>query len=346
MGQLTPGFFFNLEKKMKHISNNEYQRLLSNLWWHHVAKSMPTAGASEVITWLLNTAKIERPNNAVGGGQQIFEDILMSQTEFTVENAVGGLQLKKEKLEDIGANGVQLAAEWAKNMGAYAAYWPQKELAAAIRNNPTTYDQQPMFSSAHPLNPFKASYGVYSNDMTGAASGSYPGAVPVGGATTVEDALENLSKVIAYAAGIKMPNGEDPRMLRLSKILHPPALTSRFAQLTGSKFIAQSAAAGAGAADISPVLTAQGLGQPIQADELGAGFTNGSDSTYYLLMEQITTNELGAFVYVDREPFKINMHGPQTDAQLGKARKFEWLTEGRNVVGAGHPYLMIRCQAT
>ena len=63
-----------------------------------------------------------------------------------------------------------------------------------------------------------------------------------------------------------------------------------------------------------------------------------------MLVEEITTNELGAFVYVDREPFSMIFHGPQTSAELARLRKLQWLTEGRNVVGAGHPYLMFECK--
>lgn len=345
MGQITPSFLFNLEKNMRHISNEEYGRLVKNLWWQNVAKTMPIGGKAERITWLLDTAKIERPNANRGGGQAIFEDIVSQTTEFEVENAVAGLELKKEQLEDLDGNGVHLASTWARQMGAYAAYWPQKVLAEAIRSNPNTYDGTAMFSQLHPVNPFKSSFGTFSNHMTGAAAGIFPGAVPVNG-VTVDIALDNLQKTIAYAASIKMPNGEDPRMLRLNKILHPPALTARFAQLTGAEFIAQAAATGGGSGDVRSVISAQGLGQPIQADELGSGFAGGSDSDYYLLMEEITTNELGAFVYVDREPFSINMHGPMSDAELARMRKFQWLTEGRNTIGAGHPYLMIKCSAT
>lgn len=353
MAQLTPSFLFDLESNIRVISENEYERLVQNLWWQNVAKTMPSGSKKERINWLLDTAKIERPLASRGGGQAIFEDIVMQTTEFENQNAVGGLELKKEQLEDLDGNGVDLASHWARQMGSQAAYWPQKEIATAIKANPVTYDGVVMFkdntgadTTHHPFNPFNPNAGFFANHLTGAADGIYPGAVPVDETVTVDVALNNINAALAFVASLKMPNGEDPRMLKLSKILHPPALTHRMQQLTKAQFIAQAAATGGGAGDVGAVIQNFGLGTPIEAHELGSAFTNGSDTDYYLLVESVTSNELGAFVYVDREPFGINFHGPMTDAELARARKFQWLTEGRNVVGAGHPYLMFKCSST
>lgn len=344
MGQITPSFLFDLESNMRVIASREYERLLKNLWWDKVAKRMPSVAKKERINWLLDSARIQR--TIKGGGQVPFEDIVALTTEYENENAAAGLKLKKEQLEDLDGNGVDLATHWARQMGAYAAYWPQKMVAQAIRANPTSYDGVAFFhASAHPVNPFDPGAGNYANLFTGAASGIYPGAVPIGGATTLDTAVENIGKVIAYIASIKMPNGEDPRQLRVAGIMVPPALTTRAQQLTNAKFIAQAAASGGGGADIEAVVRNWGLGQPIEAPELGSAF-GGSDSKYYIIAEEITSNELGAFAYVDREPFSIVFHGPQTDAELARLREFQWTTEGRNTVGPGHPYLLFRCDAT
>jgi len=352
VAQLTPQFLFDLESNIRVISENEYERLVKNLWWRSVAKVMPSLSKKERINWLLDTAKIERPNASHGGGQAIFEDIVMQTTEYENENAVGGLELKKEQLEDLDGNGVDLATHWARQMGAQAAYWPQKQIADAIKANPVTYDGITYFidfaagaGNLHPVNPFNLPAGEFANHLTGAASGIYPGAVPVGGLTTLDVAIDNIQAALAFVASLKMPNGEDPRMLKLAGILHPPALTARFQQITQAQFIAQAAASGGGSGDVAAVIRNFGLGTPIEAPELGSAF-GGSDSDYYLLVEEITSNELGAFAYVDREPFSMIFHGPMTDADLARKRVFQWTTEGRNTVGAGHPYLMFKCSAT
>lgn len=347
MAQLTPSFLFDLESNMRTISAREYERLVKNLWWRAVARIMPSTAKKERINWLLDTAKIERPNASHGGGQAIFEDVVMQTTEYQNQNAVAGLELKKEQIEDLDGNGVQLASHWSRQMGAQAAYWPQKTLAAAIKANGNAYDGIPYFSPIgvpHPVNPFNPGAGSFANSFTGVAAGIYPGAVPVSG-VPVDVAIENIAKALAYIAAIKMPNGEDPRMLKVSAILHPPALTARMQQITQAKFIAQAAATGGGSGDVEAVIRNFGLGTPIEAPELGSAF-GGSDSSYYMLAEEITSNELGAFVYLDREPFSMIFHGPMTDAQLARIRVMQWTTEGRNTCQPGHPYLMFKCDAT
>lgn len=346
MPALTPTFLFDLESNMRVISANLYDKLNARVWWRNVAKELPSQSKKERITWLLDTARIKRTIS--GGGQVTFEDILSQTTEFENDNASGGLELKKEQLEDLDGNGVKLAAHWARQMGAYAAYWPQKEIARAIKANPNTYDGLPFFSdisAPHLVNPFKSGAGSFANDFTGAVSGSYPGALPISG-VTVDVAVENIAKAIAYVEGIKMPNGEDPRNLKVAGIMGPPALTARLQQVTKAKFIAQDSDNAGGSADVEAVISNFGLGMPIIAPELGGSMPNGSDTTWYLLMQDITSDELGAFVYVNREPFSMIMHGEMTDAELARTRKLQWTTEGRNVVGAGHPYLMFRCKAT
>lgn len=348
MSAITPEFLFDLESNMRTISEQEYNRLTDELWWDKVAKVTDSSSKKERINWLLSTAKIERPNASKGGGQQIFEDIVATTVEYENENAVGGLELKKEELEDHDANGVDLATHWASQMGSLAAYWPQKVIADAIRTNPVTYDGLSFFSaigSPHPVNPFNTGAGSFANHFTGAASGSYPGALPVDISVTVDVAIQNINKALAYVAGIPMPNGEDPRFLKLAGILHPPNLTARMQQITQAQFIAQAAASGGGSADVGAVIKNFGLGTPMEAPELGAAF-GGSDTDYYLLVKTITSSELGAFTYVNREPFGITFHGEMTDAEFARIRKFQWTTEGRNTVGAGHPYLMFKCSAT
>jgi hypothetical protein len=332
MPAITPEFLFDLESNMRLVTSREYERLLKKLWWRTICKEIPSGAKKERISWLLDSAKISRTTRS--GGQVKFEDIVSRTTEYENENAAAGLKLKKEQLEDLDGNGVDLAAHWSRQMGAYAAYWPQKMLAKAIRDNGTTYDGKAFFATDHPVNPFRTSYGGYSNKVTDC---------PIDTSVSVDTAVENVAKVIAHAAGYKMPNGEDPRSLQVAGLIVPPKLTARAQQITNAKYIAQDSASAGGSGDIEAVVRNFGLGQPIVAPELGAAF-GGSDTTYYIAMEEITSNELGAFVYVNREPFGVIYHGPQTDAQLARLREFQWTTEGRNTIGLGHSFLLIKCQ--
>ncbi len=348
----TPSFLFDLESNMRTISERQYQRLSSKTWWQSVAKRMPSGSKKERLTWLLETAKIEYVNKM--GGEVNYEDILAQTTEFEQKAATAGLRLHKHQFEDLDGNGVNLATHWSSQIGAYGAYWPQKQIAKAIRDGDQStslaYDGVQFFSSAgHNNNPFDSSAGSYKNLLTGAASGSYPGACPIDetNAATTDVAFKNLGKAITYVnSAVLMPNGEDPRMLRVTGVLVPTALMVRATQLTNAKYIAQGAASGGGSADVEAVIREWGIGQPIEAPELGAAFTNGSDTSYYLLAQEITSDELGALTYIEREPFSVVYHDGMTDVELLRANELEWVCRGRNVVGYGHPYLIFQVNAT
>jgi phage major head subunit gpT-like protein len=342
MPAITPSFTFDLESNMRVISAQEYQRLNSNLWWRTICKETTSTAKKERVSWLLDTARIQRTGH---GGNIEFEDIVSQTQEIENLNAAAGLKIKKEQFEDVDGNGISYASHWSRQVGAYAAYWPQKMLAKAILANPTAYDGLSFFNVAHPVNPFNLAAGTYANLFTGSASGIYPGALKIDVSVTIDVAVQNLAKIIAYIASLKMPNGEDPRFLTLAHLFVPPALVARAQQLTNAKFIAQAASGGAGTADIESVITNFGLGQPVVVTELQSAF-GGSDTDFYVGMQEITSNELGAFVYQNREPFSVLYYGPQNDAQLARIREFQWLTEGRNVVMPGHPYLLFKVAGT
>lgn len=343
MPAITPNYMMNLETRMQVIQSNAYDNLNRDPWWTKIAKKVTITGGKERFLWLLDTAQIKRTGR--NGGNVEYEDIVSAQTEVEVENAADGLKLKKEQLSDTDGNGVDLAGHWSRGVGAYASYWPEECVADALKANLTTYDNLPFFHTAHPVNPYDAAAGTFANIFTGNASGAYPGKVPIDTSVSLEAALVNLTKVIGYVAGMKMPNGKTPRKLRLAHLFVPPLLMPRAVQLTSAKFIATVAGSAAGTTDVEALIRSMGLGVPTVMPELGAAF-GGSDVDFYVGMEDITNDQLGAFLYAEREPFSVNFYGPMTDVELARTRVFEWLTEGRNNVAPGHPFLLFKCCGT
>jgi hypothetical protein len=366
MGALTPSFLFDFESNLRVISVNEYARMLKSLWYQRVTKTLTSKGKKDVIGWLLDTATIEAQGK---GGNVRFSD--MHMIEQTIENldAGRGLKIRKQQFEDADGNGVAIGQKWVQNISAQSAYWPQKLIANLIKAGSSTlgYDGKNLFSSsetigsaatnAHPYNPNQPSLGGFANWFTGAASGTkgYPGACPIDvtDAATVDIARNNLNKVIAYIAGsILMPNGKDPRFLKATCLIHPPALTGRVQQITKAKFIGQAAgSSGGGSGDIEAMVRNYGFGEPIEAPELSAA-NGGSDTTYYVACEEIAAgDQLGALVYQVREPFAIQFYSGSgsadgLDAVLYRAQELEWLTHGRNAGAPGHPYMIFRVDAT
>jgi len=356
MGAVVPSFVFDFESGMQVITETEFARFNAsdNRWWDKVAKVRTTGKKQEIIAWLLSTAQIRSQGL---GGNMHFADMSAIDTTYVVGNAGEGLELTRDQMEDNDGNGFDFAAEWSATMGAYMAYWPQKQTASLIINGTTAsslaYDAIPYFSpigSPHPVNPLKTSVGSFANQFTGAASGTYPGALPIDESVTIDVALKNLQLAVAYIGSIKMPNGVDPRFLKPRRMLVAPRLVSRAQILVNAKVLPLPATGGAGAADVESVMRNWGFLEPLEVQEFG-GISTAQDTTWYLACEQLTSTQLGGLVYVDREPFKITYYtgqggGTGMDAILDRARTLEWHCQGRNVGGYGHPYALFMCSPT
>jgi hypothetical protein len=355
MGVVDLPFVFDLESRMKIIQENEFSRMSAgeNQWWEPFMKVRPSVSRKELLFWILSTATIETQGK---GGNIEFDDMTILETDYTALDAGKGLRIRRQQFEDLDGNGVQLATEWTAQISAYAGYWPQKKLAQLVVNGEAAtslaYDKQIFFSGSHPNNGVDSSDGTYSNVFTGAASGIYPGALKIDESVTLDVAFANIGKAIAYIKSLKMPNGKDPRFLIPRYLVVPPALETRALLLTDAKYFALASTGGAGSADVEGVIRKRGLGVPVVADELGSAMTGtaADDTSWYIGCEQLTTSQLGAFVYVDREPFKITYYtgqggGTGVDAILDRAQMLEWHTHGRNVGGYGHPYAFFKAKA-
>ena len=129
MGALTPSFLVKFEDRMRAITENEYARLTSNLWWQNVAKVSPSQSAREMLTWLLATATIKDQGK---GGNIAFDDLVATFTTIENRYSGAGLKITKAQLTDlyngiVGGQGMDIGAKWAADIGAYMAYWRSEE---------------------------------------------------------------------------------------------------------------------------------------------------------------------------------------------------------------------------
>ena len=134
MGAVTPTFLHNLEARMEAIMSQEYQRLLQDMWWQEVATERPSVSKLDRLVWLLDTAMIIRLEE----GSMQFEDLMAQYHEYESKFAGAGFKLTKQQLEDVyngmpGGEALELAGAWSRQIGFQSAYWPQHEVAKAIR---------------------------------------------------------------------------------------------------------------------------------------------------------------------------------------------------------------------
>lgn len=346
MGYLTPELAWKLDTLISKISVQGYEAIAANLWWKKFVTTRTTLAHTELLNFFLATFVIR--DEGQEGGLKHYEDLVMKTTQIETRHRGGGIRIHNDKLLDSDGNGWDLAAEWARQSGQYMAYWPQKEATrflktahlAGTAGGFTAYDTKPFFATDHPNMPGNPAKGTYANLFTGAAVAAsagtpyYPGAIIVDGVSD-DVALENIAKLFAYIASIYTSNGEDPRRLRIAEIGAGPKMWLRLTKILSASFLASAAATSGGSTDVGSYLKKLKLPEPTLMEEL-AGFE--SDTTWFVKVENATPDELGGCIYVEREAFRINYYGVQTQPELNRRNFSEYQVDGRNNVQAGHPY--------
>lgn len=333
---VNPEFVLDLESRMRILTSEAYRSIDSRLWWRSVCKFHETTSRRELMFWLLDTAQITYEPE----GNVQFEELSYQRAEYEVEHASRGLRVLKSQFEDRDGNGVNSATNWSRQIGAYSAYFPQKQVARVIKNGESFigYDGKPLFAADHPLDPFNPSAGTYSNLITTG--------VTLDDRHPLDAAFKSLNVILKAVSAVPMPNGEDPRHLVPRFFLAPPAMVQRLNTLLGAKFIGLGKE-GSGSTDVTGVVQSMGFKEGvIRADELGADYPGGSDTDCYLICEELGSPDMDALIWLEREPFAIQYYSGQdgggVSADLGRARHLEWQVHGRNGIGAGHPYKIFK----
>lgn len=325
--QITPSWVYTFERNLKSVIVDEWARVLPTLFWDRFMKLRPSDGEAELLEWMLTTAQI---HPAGQGGNIRYDDIVSIGHTIENEDFGAGLLLTRNKIED---SKLDRAGQWATHVGSAGAYWPQEQLFKLIAAGKTekAYDDVAFFSASHPVNPFNTGLGNYSNLIA-----AKPIHATGAGNVTLDVAANNLSDVISAVKTIKMPNGKF-RKLRPTMLMGPPQLEKRLKELTGAQFFGQGGSGTTASAD--NVLRGYGFAPPTVAEEL-----SGEATVWYVGCEDITSTEVGGFIFQERKPFALTSYQGDNQYQLDLRDEFAWHYKGRNRGAYGHPYLFIRVE--
>ena len=344
------------------VQENSYLAKLKNLVYPKFAVTRTTVSQREVLAWLLSTATLR---HAGQGGMGTFESMAMAKMAMSVGNFDMGVEFRENQFTDLDGQGVSLATKWNADAAAEIAYFPQRETTALLMYGETglCYDGKAFFATDHPNHPKDATRGTYSNLITpGSFSGS-PNLSMDPLLSTANERLTAISLIKAHLSKIKTHNGRDFRKLKLGCILHPPQLGPSIVQLQNAKFIAQeTTGAGAGSGDVEAVVRYQGLGEPVEMEEIGAtaswevrlisatdesetiATVSGSDADYYVIAREEVASEIPAMVWLEREPVAIQFFNRFNAGGLeaAKQRKMWFLGQGRATAAYGLPYHIMK----
>lgn len=329
MPKLTPQFLVTFETEMRGIVTENWQRVASRLMWDSVMKVRPASTKTTILTWLLETAKLY-PEGI--GGNKRFDDLVAASFSLDIDDYGAGLQLSKNEIEDnqmksmpgTPVAALDYAAKWSRDVGAASAYHPQAQLFNLIKNGTTglCYDGLPFFSKVHTVNP-NGGGGTYSNIVE-----NVPIKITPSGGQNEQDvrllARRNLGIALSQVRKQRFYNGV-PRFLEPSVILCSSDLADEANFLVGAGIISQNT-------NTIKKLEVQ-VCPELDDDPL----------PFYIGVEDMMADEMGAFIYSERQGFGVQMYGPQTDAVLNRMKMLEWHMDGRNTAVYGHPYMFYKC---
>src|ERR1700692_1062071 len=128
-GIISADFLFNLEKEMRFLNERNYMRLLAELWYPKLVRTVPLQSKSERFLWMLDTASIEQltaSNGGEDGGALNFDELQTITAEYFPAFFGRGYKIGKIKYMNFRNAGLDPAARWAGAMGTYGAYVPQR----------------------------------------------------------------------------------------------------------------------------------------------------------------------------------------------------------------------------
>lgn len=319
--KITPEWIATFETNVQTFIVDAWNRVQANLMWQKCMDVRPSGTGRELYFWLIESARIYDENQ---GGNKRYDDLAATFYEIVNKNSGAGLVLTKNEIEDNMMKqaprgpALDYAANWAKQMGGAAGYWPQQKLFELILAGTSNkaYDAKAFFAEDHPVHPLGGS-ATYANLY---------GSLPLFG-EDLDDAADNLQTGVAAMMSLVQPNGA-PRFCKPRYMLHSPKLQYVVNRLLEAKFFNAT----------ENVFTNLGV-QPISCPEL-VNDDNSSENWY--LVAELMPGEGGPFIYQDREGYVLSSYSSDSQVELNRRKQFEWLFDGRNAAAYGHPYLCFR----
>ncbi len=336
-----PAVVRRVDSNLVTITSTAWTRRLEEQWWRRVVKPRSSETGTDIIQWLLETAKLR---NKDLGGQSTYSDWMAHN--FSISATEVGDDFKAKAIELLNAlggqngpqkNALDLAGAWGRQMGAQGADWPQLQAARFMTGDAmagggspvfkTAYDGLPFFSPIHWTNPVtKKSGETFANVFYG-----WP------------FTAQNYARLGGYIESIPGPDGR-PR-----KIKPKVVATGSFDRFNASSIFSATAevvsdpnVGATGNAGVSNVVrTLYTVDAPISDADLN--MTGEYAGAWWISCELREDDTLGPMLFTERLPFTLRGYTDFTDVLLARSEEFEWKYNGWNQFSGGHPFLLFLC---
>lgn len=332
---ITPQWVGTFQTGVQTLLSRHSESTTKNLNWDKLCSVKSSTTLVELYFFLIETMRLDKEGR---GGQQRYEDIAATAIEIVNENSGSALQLTRNEIEDNqmreprGMPVLDFTGAWTKGVANLAMRWPQDQLFALLAqgNTAKAYDNLSFWNTAHLINPKRAATGTYANVFTGAAAGIYPGALPIDESVSLDVAISNFSKALAYVEALTGPDGK-PRNAVVKYAAVGTSLKTRINQILDTKLQSNTT--------IENVVSRYGI-EPIVFPEISL-----TDKSCKLICEFDDT-EGGPLIFQNREDYALTMYDVDAFPELARRDSFEWRFRGRNAMAFGHPHKMFEMRAT
>ncbi len=334
MAKLNVEYLTSLQTSMREVAESAFEQQVAETNFNLITNTIRDEAKSVMLYIPVGGDSVDLGVDPAEIHFSQLDDLALT---YNYERSSKGLEINREDFTD-GPRGAKRAADWARSMGASAAYLPQRLVWKVITDNTVSQiDNLPLFHTAHPNSPRDNTKGTYANLFTGTAgsgSANNPGALRIDAGVTLDVAYTNLGRAIAAIRNIKQADGVTPRALRAKTLFVAPNQEARALQLTGANFLGTT-----GSSDTSSVTPVRRL-NVVVVDELE------SDGSWYLGADEIAGSQIGAVTFWDREPFSIHYLSGQTDASLDAANVLRWHGRGRHGAFPGLAFKIFKIETT
>ena len=280
--------------------------------WPTIATRQPSSSRKNIYPQMIDPAVVREWTD----GERKVNGLVIEGAEVTNKTFELTYGIRRNDLDDDMSGAVQMALSRVKNGAGKYIRIADRLIFGVLKNNDTCLDGLALFHATHKVNPADSASATYSNTASGALT---PAALAAAKATML---------------GFKLPDGDpandDPRV-----IVVPPALETIARKIADADVIVYDSAVAAQESNIF-----KGLYTVVVVPQLGAGFSGGSDTAWYLA--DASDPEDRPLIWQDREALEMTTRFNPSDPGVFDLDMYTWGTRARFNAAGGNPKKIVR----
>ena len=280
--------------------------------WPSIATRQPSSSARNIYPTMIDPAVVREWSE----GERVVNQLVLEGQVVTNKLWELTYGIRRTDLDDDMTGAVQMALSRVRSGAQKYVRFADRLVFNILKDNGVCLDGLALFHATHKVNPVDAASATFSNTAAGALTPA------------------NLAAAKAAMLQFKLPDG-DPANENPSVIVVPPALETIAKKIAGADVIVYDSGVAAQESNIY-----KGDYTVVVVPQLGAAFTGGSDTAWYLA--DANDPEDRALIWQEREAVEMTTRFNPSDPGVFDLDVYTWGTRARFVAAAGNPKKIVR----